>query len=273
MTSQNIMTERREQLKEIIKGSIETVPAHSKGFAVRINEMRKGQKILPDKYKAERMSQRYVSSKYMIHYGGFPYTACLGFAMAGTPLAQISQEMVDTFIEGLRRLQGRSGESLDDLASDDMAILGLADGVFKLLKMDEERLQDAKRWLLAIVKSKDLSNNIWSNRLRLLAGDLLDGLGRLRKPMKQNDVDGLALELSIRPVWAEQFRHASYPNHKVCQNLLKDLLTRPAPTVGDLDRAMIWLIALEKLIAETGKKRGDKTEETIRILENTGTFL
>ena len=147
-------------------------------------------------------------------------------------------------------------------------MLGVADGISKLLAAQSVDLTLARDWLLALLDQFSLGN-MWSNRMRALAGDLLDDRGRLRTRIEERDMDTLSLELCLRASWSYAFRQSICPDQRARNALLKRLLMESAPHLGDLERAVIWLKALDLLVDETAKMLIPTIPDIVRVLGST----
>ena len=125
----------------------------------------------------------------------------------------------------------------------------------------------ARDWLLTLL-GKHLPGNVWSDRMRALAGDLLDDLGRLRAKVEEYDTDRLALELCLRASWPHAFRNSAYPSQQAQNTLLKSLMVEPAPPYGDLERAIVWLKALDLLINQAVETLTVINRDKIKIISS-----
>ena len=261
MTAQYILTERRNELERIVQGSFDDARLHSKAFSLRVLGLPLIAEIL------DRNGFDFLAILDSVVYGGFPEVAYLGFGIGAYIHTELPQQAVDAFISGLERLQTRKGDRLDDFMSDDIAVLGVADGISKLLAMHAVGIAPARDWLLTLL-GKHLSGDVWSGRMRALAGDLLDDLGRLRTKVEEYDTDRLALEFCLRVSWPYAFRNCAYPSQQVRNTLLKNLLVE-APPYGDLERAAVWLKTLDLLVDQSVAALTPSVADTVRILEDT----
>jgi hypothetical protein len=89
--------------------------------------------------------------------------------------------------------------------------------------------------------------NAWSNRARQLAADLLDSAGRLRAD-PQGSVDAMATDLVLRQCWPGAFATVTPIAAERRQDLMAALLSSANPASGELERAAIWLAALDLLV-------------------------
>jgi hypothetical protein len=163
---QELLQRRKQYLSEVIKQSLPDSPIHSRSFVAR---------IMGETYLAQQPSQLQIqSSPEEIAYFGYPDVAHLGFCLNVETLA--TEDVTNAFIVGIKRLQQRSSSSLSDFTTDDLALLGVAEGIAKL--SSTQNLHVEKDWLLQLIEAKTSSE--WSSRMRALAGELLDSQGRLK---------------------------------------------------------------------------------------------
>ena len=180
-----------------------------------------------------------VSPPGDLDYGGIPALARAGY------FARSSDFDASAFARAVDRLRGRSKGGRGELGTDDLALLGIAIGIAAAGNTDglgEER----RRWLLAIAKESS-EPNAWSNRARQLAADLLDGAGRLRAD-PQDSPDALATDLVLRQHWPNAFTTVPPLAAERRQELMAGLLSSANPAHGELERAAIWLGALDLLV-------------------------
>jgi hypothetical protein len=264
MTAQYLLTERRNELERIVQDSFQDARPHSKGFSLRVLGFSLAAEIL-DKDDFDFDSVTILDS---VVYGGFPDVAYLGFGIGAHILTDLPQQAIDAFVSGLERLQTRRGDRLEDFVTDDIAVLGVADGISKLLTMQAVDVTPARDWLLTLL-GKYPPGNVWSDRMRSLTGDLLDDLGRLQTKVEEHDTDRLALEFCLRASWSHAFRNSAYPSQQARNTLLKSLVIEPAPPCGDLERAVVWRKALDLLINEAVETLTPSISDTVRILRST----
>jgi hypothetical protein len=262
MTTQYVLTERRDELERIVQGTFDDARLHSRAFSLHVLGFPLTAEIL------DRDGFDFLAILDSVVYGGFPEVAYLGFGIGAYAHPELPQQAIDAFVSGLERLQTRKGDRLDDFMSDDVAVLGVADGISKLLAMHAVDITPARDWLLTLF-GKHLPGNVWSDRMRALAGDLLDDLGRLRTKVEERDTDRLALELCLRASWPYAFQNSAYPSQQARNILLKNLLVESAPPCGDLERAAVWLKTLDLLIDETVETLTPSISDTVRVLKST----
>lgn len=172
-----------------------------------------------------------------LDYGGIPTLARAGFlAILGSDFDAAG------FARAADRLRGRPKGGRDQLHDDDLALLGIATGI----AADAGAGLDRRKWLLDIANDGS-DPTAWSHRARQLAADLLDGAGRLRADPRPT-VDALAVDLVLRDCWPEAFATVAPIVGERRQDLMAALLSSPAPAKGELERAAIWLAALNLLV-------------------------
>jgi hypothetical protein len=194
-------------------------------------------------------------------YRGFPVLAATGFALGAGAVA--TNEVIAGFVSGIQRLEGRSDGGLTAFVADDVALLGVADGLAHLA--DDGRATQARAWLLRVIDQARGSDQ-WTGRLRALAGDLLDGRGRLRVLPDDTGVDARALELALRRAWPEVFRSTPMLGEDGRAALLRNLLIDAPPHMGDPERAAVWLVALDVLIDAACASLSPTVSDVARIL-------
>lgn len=143
------------------------------------------------------------------------------------------------------RLRGRSRSGRDPLGSDDLALLGIAAGIAKA--DDTDGMNAERRTWLRDVANENIEPNAWSNRVRQLAADLLDGAGGLRAD-PQGSAVVLATDLVLRKRWPGAFVTVPPLSVEQLRDLMTALLSSPSPAEGELERAAIWLSALDLLV-------------------------
>lgn len=254
-----IVTQRRSELINIIRKSFDNARLHSKGMALR---------VLGRLSAAEILGERWFSLPYSTAYGGFPDVAYLGFAIGANRSGQLPQDLVDDFVTGLERLRSLGDTRLRDFVSDDVAVLGVADGLSALSEREDVPISSSRKWLLNILDIQPPATS-WTCRMRALAGDLLDDRGRLRTRLSNDTEDALALEICLRECWPSAFREIAYLDRGTRVRLLSGLLAKPAPQVGDLEQAVVWLRGLDLLIREAAQEIVPSISGVVRVLRNT----
>ena len=243
---QEILSTKRDRLLRVIEDSFLQCEPHSAAFALR---------ILPDIDRQLDMS--IIANESTL--GHYPQIATLGFSIGSG-----NKDYTEIFLAGLNRLQRRTEQGLQDFASDDIAILGVADGLMHL--KDTETTEELKEWLLEIV-NKHQSTKDWSYRMRALAGDLLDTTGRL-KTEPDLDTCGFALEETLRAIWPDQYSQISEPVRDKRRKFFKDLLTQDPSQAEDIEMATIWLKAIDVICDKAVEKILTKEDgAAIELLE------
>lgn len=262
MIVQTILSERRIELISRIKEDYANSMFHSKGFVCRL--------LGAENIKRLEFAEGFDLSDYSnrIKYDGFPYLAYLGFATGDGLSQSLDQPLVDAFISGLNRLQDRSKSSFHEFLEDDVAVLGVADGIAKLVSMKVQSAEHVRRWFVGLLDGFS-PRTLWSNRMRDLAADLLDERGRLREAILDNDPAKLALELSLYSLWSQAFRNSSYPDEKASSHLQKSIISEPLPAEGDIEQATVWLKALDVVVDKSIEKLIMSVPDIVRLLART----
>jgi hypothetical protein len=259
---QTILSERRSELINRIKEDYVNSMFHSKGFVYRLL----GEEATTRLINATGFDLSDYSNR--IKYEGFPYLGYLGFAIGSGWSDDFSQPLAEAFISGLKRLQDRSRGSFDEFLEDDVAVLGVADGIAKLSNTKVQAADHVRHWFIGLLDDFP-RRALWSERMRDLAADLLDERGRLREAIMDNDPVKSALELSLHSLWPQAFRNSSYPDEKAINHLLKSIVSEPLPSQGDIEQATVWLKALDIVVDKSIEKLSPTVSDIVRLLAGT----
>jgi hypothetical protein len=259
ITPTTLLGFRVRELRDVLRLSFGDAGLQSRGFAARIvplEELRATDNdLLPD------CLDRAVSA---LPYGGVPAVAAMGFALGGCA-SEIPEGAASAFVQAVGRLRGRS--SAGHVSDDDIAVLGIADGLSRIRDADDQ-VAELGAWLISLVDSEP-HGDLWSARMRPLAVDLLDDRGRLRASPDTEGCDPMALEICLRQAWPSAFRRVGPPNDGQRRALMADLLSRDVPMPGELDRAAVWLSALRALVGEAAAALVPAIEDVVRALRAT----
>lgn len=266
MRSIDLLTTRRNELEGIVATSFTEARPHSVGFARRI--------LRPSGADPVKHAPGFDLSSTLerTSYGGYPEVALAGFAIGGSERSEVSDEAIVSCHDVLERLAKRTGSGLVEFASDDIAVLGVADGLSSLLSWRSLPNPALRDWLLGLIE-EHRTNGAWSERARDLAADLLDGRGRLRTGTRESHSDGLALDLCLRDAWPDVYQDVARTNQPAREHLLENLLKEVPPDVGDLERAAVWLGSLDLLVRQAAQSLVTSTEDVVRLLRNTQSAL
>ncbi len=254
ITPQQLLVARREELSLAIRTSLGK-NLDGDAFALRVL----GTDLISE-IGGEPVSERQMTADEIL-YQGFHGVAYLGFIL------ESNRDLMDKFTVGITRLAQRSDTSLTTFAADDVALLGVANGLRLLDQKTVVDYQQLITWLLHLI-DRFLSPRQWSSRMRDLAGDWLDHRGRLRAEPDETDLDVLALEVALRNTWPEAFMATPTSNEAIYRNLLEHLLLQPPPTAGDLERSIVWLKALNSVVNYAAKSLYPTISDTSRLLED-----
>lgn len=258
MNPQDLLDSRKTALSRIIRDAVEESPPTSVGFAVCVLAESQESSVIAGSRIAQLDGGK-------IEYGGYPDLALWGFRFwrQDSPNARD----MESFKAGLARLHSRGETGVDTFAGDDVALLGVAIGLWRLLKLGDQEARAHIDWLIPLI---DKTPRIisWSFRMRALAGDLLDSRGRLRVSPNLNGTDETALEVVLRDVWQEVFINSTTLDLQTQSALLNRLLSDYQPHQGDLERAVVWLKALDILVDYASRALFPSISDTIYILEN-----
>lgn len=272
LTPEAVFDARRDALRRAFVESIAAAPVHVTAFAFRIFRPLDTERIrncgpdAADRLDAAATGLVSISGlAEAIAYGGVPHVAALGFALAR--VAGANSEHSDAFLDALDRLRQRPAGALDALADDDLALLGIADG----LRVLGNRAAPCKSWLAAIINSRPGCDE-FSRRVKALSLDLLDDRGRLRSEVPADHHHALAFELIAQNVWPEQYVGAAPVPVEARTALFSELLDRNAQ-YGDAERLALHLAVLERLFDNAAAAALPTIEDVVRILRDTQTSL
>jgi len=257
MISDELLSSRRETLLHVVRNSYPEAAAHSVGFCRCVLDEISSETLTPD------VGAEHELTSATVQYAGYPAVAYLGFQL--DKVGTLESEIVDSFEAGLSRLRSRPASQLEDLAVDDVAVLGIACGIAKLKNASRALADEAGSWLIDLVNNAP-SINLWTSRLRALAEELLEPKGLLRVLPDLHDPDEAALELALSAVWPSTFQSAPWMSPESQTVLLRYLLTGAAPLPGELERSAVWLKALDVIVTSTCQAFVPTVSETVKLL-------
>lgn len=197
-------------------------------------------------------------------YEGFPLVASTGMMVGGA--YETSHEVKSRFLDGVERLRGRSETGLRALYADDLALLGIANGLAELRESDGAAVAPSKAWMLSIIDNPPRSRQC-SYRMRELAGDLLDGRGRLQALPSADDLSARALEVVLRYVWTNAFAQVPAQSEEAHRQLLRDFIRAELPLPGELEKAAVWLRALDVALDRLTEMDYPQRQTAVEALE------
>jgi hypothetical protein len=252
----------RAHLDRIVRSSVESARPHSRGFTRRI--------LGPDYAGSNGSIDDLTSSAGMdrVVYGGYPEVARVGFALGGCTRSDVPEGSLEAYLSVLDRFSKRSGSGILEFAQDDIAVLGVADGVSRLVSWEAPDVGPLRNWLLSLIE-KHRTSGVWSARARDLAADLLDRRNRVRASIEETDPEEAALDLCLREAWSEAFQGAPQPGQRSRERLLESLLSEPIPSAGDLEKAAVALRSLDLLVKQAAQSLVTSASDVVRLLENT----
>jgi len=265
VTPQQLLGGRRAELVEVIQTSFGK-NKHSDAFVLRILGVSAIREIVGN----VDIDSAIDSEK--IPYQGFPAVAALGFLIAGGVL--VSDEASAAFLMGVERLSTRPIASLATFLADDVALLGVTDGLVALTgrAQTSDRVAPLRLWLAGLLDRPPDAPG-WSMRMRILAADLLDQRGRLQVASDDTDANVLALEYTLQSTWARAFIKTPAVDEQRRNRLLQELVTYAAPQSGDLERGAVWVKALDVLIDDACRSLTPSVSDTVRILQSVQAAL
>lgn len=258
MKEQDLLDTRRAGLASTIAASAGDKP-HLDAFAARLLGPSRASTLLP------HFEFVCPNDLEIVRYEGFPRVAHIGFALGAGVI--YPSDVADTFLADISRLQHRQGQMLQSLSSDDIALLGLCEGVAYLRKAGSSVAEEVVDWLVRLVDGGQVRGH-WLSRVRSLGGDLLDASGRLLAAPTWANTDTGALELALRHTWTDAFASVRAMDDEERIRLLASLLSESPPRVGDLERAVVWLCAIDALVTYAARGLTPSISDTVRILQD-----
>lgn len=252
MIGQQLLYERKEQLFEALKNGMGDSRPHTCAFVLRVLSPAHLQYL-------QTKGLNYSIPIDRSQYGGYPEVASLGYVFANN---SSDTQLAAKFLDGIKRLQARDTQVNKHFFLDDVAILGVADGLSLLSDATAER-----EWLLDGIE-KTTTPSQWSSRMRSLATDMLDNRGRLRVGVSDNSVDVASLEIVLRHLWQRPFTSVAALPEQLLSSTLTQLLSDAPPQSEELDRVVVWLEALDYIIDVSTRNLIPTISDTARILES-----
>jgi len=256
MIDNRFVSPTRQFLVDAVKKTVSESQVHSLAFALRICDTR----LIQETGLEDVLNQMTGDAVY----GGYPEVAGLGYKIAIN--SNDNNKLLDTFLDGVRRQRSRSLEALGALSLDDVALLGFAEGLLAAKKANHTlEVDDLQQWLLDLINLEP-KRKIWTSRLRDLAGDLLDGKGRLYSLPDWIDLNAASLEIVLKDTWHEYQPNSDFLTLDFFQDLLGRLMKHANPKTSQVEEVIIWLKALDLLIEQNSKFLFPKTDTAISML-------
>lgn len=263
----DILAGRLGVLRDIVQAGFASAPEQVQGFVARVLGVSADLPQLPvlsldDCLNAAR-------------FGGYPSLARFGYCLGRGGGVPPDAEAARTYLNAVQRQRERSAHSQAELAGDAIALLGLADGLRALgqLALMPDVVAQASSWVRNLLDQYGGSDPRLGGA-RLLAGDLLDGQGRLGRHLAQTqDLRTAALDLCLWRTWSEVLDTMEHPDAPTRRGLFKRLLSEELPAEGEILHAASWLSALDFLTAELAAAMVPDAHHVVRILAATqGSF-
>jgi hypothetical protein len=247
----DLVGERRRLLRSVVDRTFEDARLHSRGFAIRLlGRQAPYAGAIPRQFEPDAVARD-------ISYSGIPALAYLGFAIGA---GRADEQVCNLFVSRVEAVVDKEGSRLNTLIDDDVALLGVADGLSSL----EARPAASVSGLL---RAALLSTN--QSRTHALALELLDPRGRLSVEVEVSDFDAACTDLALRYCWPEVYRTVAAFPVEDRQSILAHIIADPAPESGDLDRAAIWLVAFSSLVSEAAREATVTTSDVVQQLRHT----
>lgn len=235
---------------------------HSVAFALRILES------IDDELCRSLSAETALPTEEEIRYGGFPRLAQLGFSLRR---GFSSSQSTDLFLIGVRKLMSRTERGLEQLNSDDIALLGIANGLAHVAQSGAPELKELQSWMVAQIESAMPSAN-WTNRARALAGDLTDNRGRLKVLPSIDSTDIWAADVSLRSTWPEPFKDVQQWSSESIDKNLNRLILSDLPESQEIETFTIYYNALRTTVSEiisASVKRPSDVAALLRGVQNS----
>lgn len=251
----------------MMNAGLSSAPEQVQGFVLRVLAGANGPSELPSLSLSECLSAA--------RFGGYPSLARAGYCMAHVGSVPPDAEAAGTFLHAIDRQRERSVHSQAELAGDPIALLGLADGLRTLrqLSLLPEAVGQASLWVRGLLDQHGTFDSRLG-RARLLAGDLLDGQGRLGRQLAQTeDLRVAALDLCLWRTWMDVLGAMEHPDTPARRALFTRLLREEPPAEGEILHAVSWLAALDVLTGEFAAVAVPDAHHVVRVLAATqGSF-
>lgn len=266
MNPSELVTGRRTLLWSVVRESFGNASSQSKAFSLRLFATDSGSErsSLPKFEFSTRLQN--------VQYEGFPGLAYLGFGIGALAEVRSDNPVVVEFIKALQQFRKSPKDRLKHFFTDEISVLGVTDGVARLRGANLLDDDSICTWLVSAIDA-ETSVSHSSRRVLALAADLLDARGRLRTQIPTDNSDLVALDLCLRRVWAPAFQVAPSPPRDLQEVTLRNLLVEALPSVGELDRATIWLLAISALVEGVASALIPSVSDTVKLLVATQTAL
>lgn len=269
MSADDVLAGRLTHLRNIVRDGLGNAPEQVQGFLLRslsVLALPTGELPL---FRNPTLDECLTSARF----GGYPSLARCGYCLARSQ--PLTAEAARTFLHSVERQRERPAHSQAELAGDAIALLGIADGLRAITRarFEAHSLDESRTWVCGLLNQHGASDPRL-NRARLLAGDLLDGQGRLGKQLAQSDDPRVAaLDLALWRAWRDVLRTMTHPDTPARRQLFKRLLSDPSPAEGEVLHAAIWLCALDALADDAAASAVPDVHQVARILAATqGSF-
>ena len=259
MNTQELLFQRRKQLRDAISDVLSSPIMHTNAFIARV--------LGETTVRSLRADVELIDPAATAHdgrYQGYPWLAAAGYTIGSRSI--VSDILSTEFLAGLTRLRQRSGDGQEMLIGDDIGLLGIADGIHRLGGQANAEVEASRIWLLNLLQTPRRSST-WTYRLHELATELLDNRGRLQVQVNASDTRVLAPELVLRSIWPQCFQR-SPPLAQGEREALAKLLLMQHDIPNEPEEASIWLRCLDILADEASLSLVPSSSDTVRMLLN-----
>lgn len=266
MNPAELVSARLAQLRVAAESCFEQARAQSKGFALRLlGQLSQGDRPTLGEFELEAKGQS-------VKYEGIPEIAYLGFGIAAQTELNVRAGPVESFLSTLQQLRRSGKRRIETFSEDEVAVLGVADGLARVFAADSHLDRALGDWLVKIAE-RQLGASASARRMLALAAELVEPTGRLKTQLDASNSELLALDICLRGIWRHAFRDAPHSDSESQQQALKALLIEDIPASGELERAAMRLVALHRLLDGTAIALLPSVAETAKVLQATQSAL
>jgi len=146
MASEDILANRLNLLRGIVRSGFDDAPAQVQGFVLRVLEREVSFSDEAPLYEEKTVADCLKA----VRFEGYPALARAGYSLARCAHSSIERELAERYLHCIEQQRGRPPARQDELARDGLALLGIVDGLLAIsqaARPESERLQSAKTWV------------------------------------------------------------------------------------------------------------------------------